>query len=382
MCAIACDATATSGDIGRKMPTRSPGSTPSETRCSASRVTSRESSANVSFASRCRPRRARPRRCRPAGDSAQRCTQLCAMFSVAPTNQVVHAGPRESSSTCVQGCENSSPMSSIASGQNQAGSSCERRTSCAEVRDAGPAHEAGRIRMLDRRPVGRQTTSLTAAIQSRPPVPNRTRPRWTHVSSCHRLARTTDGSAASDWPLAFANLAGANFQLGRGVSMQRFVTDENKKWFTLAAVSVGLFMIMLDNTVVNVALPSIRSSLAHGDRGARMGGRRLRAHLRRVHADRRQAGRLRRPAPDLHDRPRGLHRCESSPAGSPERQLPHRRARRARPRRRADEPGDALDHHGHVRAARARQGDRHLGRRLGARARDRPARRRPARPST
>ena len=43
--------------------------------------------------------------------------------------------------------------------------------------------------------------------------------------------------------------------------MQRFVTEENKKWWTLAAVSVGLFMIMLDNTVVNVALPSIRQSL-------------------------------------------------------------------------------------------------------------------------
>ncbi|MFL5955524.1 MAG: MFS transporter [Gaiellaceae bacterium] len=43
--------------------------------------------------------------------------------------------------------------------------------------------------------------------------------------------------------------------------MQRFVTQENKKWWTLAAVSVGLFMIMLDNTVVNVALPSIRNSL-------------------------------------------------------------------------------------------------------------------------
>src|SRR6201993_954019 len=43
--------------------------------------------------------------------------------------------------------------------------------------------------------------------------------------------------------------------------MQRFVTAENKKWWTLAAVSVGLFMIMLDNTVVNVALPSIRRDL-------------------------------------------------------------------------------------------------------------------------
>jgi EmrB/QacA subfamily drug resistance transporter len=43
--------------------------------------------------------------------------------------------------------------------------------------------------------------------------------------------------------------------------LERLVTQENKKWWTLAAVSVGLFMIMLDNTVVNVALPSIRTSL-------------------------------------------------------------------------------------------------------------------------
>ena len=36
---------------------------------------------------------------------------------------------------------------------------------------------------------------------------------------------------------------------------------ENRRWWTLAAVSLGLFMIMLDNTVVNVALPSIQQSL-------------------------------------------------------------------------------------------------------------------------
>ena len=42
---------------------------------------------------------------------------------------------------------------------------------------------------------------------------------------------------------------------------QRLVTDENKKWWTLAAVAFGLFMIMLDNTVVNVALPSIQEDL-------------------------------------------------------------------------------------------------------------------------
>ena len=33
---------------------------------------------------------------------------------------------------------------------------------------------------------------------------------------------------------------------------------ETRKWWTLAAVAFGLFMIMLDNTVVNVALPAIQ----------------------------------------------------------------------------------------------------------------------------
>src|SRR5215471_17461016 len=39
---------------------------------------------------------------------------------------------------------------------------------------------------------------------------------------------------------------------------------ETRKWFTLAAVAFGLFMIMLDNTVVNVALPSIQRDLGTG----------------------------------------------------------------------------------------------------------------------
>src|SRR5579864_7782276 len=41
----------------------------------------------------------------------------------------------------------------------------------------------------------------------------------------------------------------------------RIFAEENKKWWTLAAVAFGLFMIMLDNTIVNVALPSIEHSL-------------------------------------------------------------------------------------------------------------------------
>jgi EmrB/QacA subfamily drug resistance transporter len=41
----------------------------------------------------------------------------------------------------------------------------------------------------------------------------------------------------------------------------RIFAEETRKWFTLAAVSFGLFMIMLDNTVVNVALPAIQEDL-------------------------------------------------------------------------------------------------------------------------
>ena len=42
------------------------------------------------------------------------------------------------------------------------------------------------------------------------------------------------------------------------------VDETNRKWWTLGAVSFALFMIMLDNTIVNVALPSIGRGLHMG----------------------------------------------------------------------------------------------------------------------
>jgi EmrB/QacA subfamily drug resistance transporter len=39
------------------------------------------------------------------------------------------------------------------------------------------------------------------------------------------------------------------------------ITDENRRWWTLGAMCFALFMIMLDNTVVNVALPAIQKDL-------------------------------------------------------------------------------------------------------------------------
>jgi EmrB/QacA subfamily drug resistance transporter len=39
------------------------------------------------------------------------------------------------------------------------------------------------------------------------------------------------------------------------------ITEESRRWWTLGAMCFALFMIMLDNTVVNVALPSIQRGL-------------------------------------------------------------------------------------------------------------------------
>jgi EmrB/QacA subfamily drug resistance transporter len=41
----------------------------------------------------------------------------------------------------------------------------------------------------------------------------------------------------------------------------RIFAEENRRWWTLGALCFALFMIMLDNTVVNVALPAIKADL-------------------------------------------------------------------------------------------------------------------------
>jgi EmrB/QacA subfamily drug resistance transporter len=43
--------------------------------------------------------------------------------------------------------------------------------------------------------------------------------------------------------------------------IQSAITDDNRRWWTLGAMCFALFMVMLDNTVVNVALPSIQKDL-------------------------------------------------------------------------------------------------------------------------
>ena len=157
----------------------------------------------------------------------------------------------------------------------------------------------------------------------------------------------------------------------------RILAEENRKWWTLAAVSFALFMIMLDNTVVNVALPGDPARPRDRRLRARVGRHRLRAQLRRPDAHRRQARRHARTPPHLPLRPRRLHGLLAALRARRERRAADRRPRAPGRRRGLHDARHPLDHHRHVPAQGARRRARHLGGRLGDGARDRPARRRP-----
>ena len=73
-------------------------------------------------------------------------------------------------------------------------------------------------------------------------------------------------------------------------------------WATLAVLALAQFMVILDVTIVNVALPDIQCDLRLLHRRPAMGDQRLHAALRRLPAARRQSGRPARPPPDLRHR--------------------------------------------------------------------------------
>ena len=149
-----------------------------------------------------------------------------------------------------------------------------------------------------------------------------------------------------------------------------------RRWKTLAVLSLSLVIIGLDNTILNVALPSLQTHfnaststlqwivdsyllvfagllLTMGTLGDRFGRKRAL-----------QAGLL-------------LFGGASLAVLLGHRQPADRAARRDGHRRRDDHAGDAVDHLQRLPARGARQGDRHLGGHGGRRHRSRPAVRRP-----
>src|SRR3954454_2468162 len=102
------------------------------------------------------------------------------------------------------------------------------------------------------------------------------------------------------------------------------VNDSRARWLALAVLAVAQFMVVLDVTIVNVALPAIQTDLGFSADGLQwvvngytlafgglllLGGRaRDPLGLRRPAAARRPRQRPPRPPPPVHDRPRALRR--------------------------------------------------------------------------
>ena len=154
--------------------------------------------------------------------------------------------------------------------------------------------------------------------------------------------------------------------------------DSRKRWLALFVLCAGTLMIVLDTTIVNVALPSIRADLGFSETSLAWV---VNAYLLTFGGFLLLGGRLgdlyghRRPVPDR-DRPvhRRLDRLRARRLAG----VPDRRARRAGPRRR-DRLGRlaVADDEPVHRAGRAREGDGRLRlRRRGRRQHRRAARRR------
>ena len=149
-----------------------------------------------------------------------------------------------------------------------------------------------------------------------------------------------------------------------------------RRWKTLAVLSLSLVIIGLDNTILNVALPSLREHFDASNSTlqwivdsyllAFAGLLLTYGHARRpVRAQARSAGRTR----DLrYSQPGGARRRQRQPAD--------RDPRRHGRRRCTHHAGNALDHHQRVPARGARKGHRDLGRHGGDRHRSWPAVRR------
>ena len=155
--------------------------------------------------------------------------------------------------------------------------------------------------------------------------------------------------------------------------------DATNPWVVLVLICLAQFMVILDATIVNVALPSIQKRPASVGGEPAVDRERLHARVRRLPAARRPRRRPARAQAPVPDRPRDLHR--SVAARRPRRQRGHadRRPRAAGPRRRADLAGRAVDHRHDVRRGRrAREGARRLGRDRDRRLRRRPGPRRRA----
>ena len=121
--------------------------------------------------------------------------------------------------------------------------------------------------------------------------------------------------------------------------------NARRRTLTLVLCCLAQFMVILDVSIVNVALPSIARRARLHARDARLGRQRLHARVRRLPAARRPRRRPARPARGVRGRARAVRARLARRRPRAERGGARRRARRAGARRRDRRAGDALDPH-------------------------------------
>ena len=169
-------------------------------------------------------------------------------------------------------------------------------------------------------------------------------------------------------------------QAGKDARMTEQQVLERRRWFGLMLLCMAQFVVVLDASIVNVALPSIGQRARLLPEQPRLGRERLRPDLRRVPAARRAAWPTCSAAGACSWRGLVLFALASLAGGFAQIRGPaDRGARRAGTRRGDPLPGRAVDRDDDVpRRRRAQQGARGLGRGRRQRRRGRRAARRRA----
>ena len=240
-----------------------------------------------------------------------------------------------------------------------------------------------RIAVVLPHPEGPTRTQISPAGTSRLSFVDRGRGRrpdrpWSPRGTRPRGASPASGLAAARLHVAAILPAGEATRIRSSLEWREARPRARHPWWVLVGPCTGLFVLMLDSTVVTLALPAIRRRPARLARRPAVDPERLPADPRRGRRHGGPARRHRRPPPRVRVRHGDVRRRVGRRRRRGHGGGPDRRPRDPGHRRRGAALAVARAHRARLSRRLAAAGAGDLGRGLGARARDRPARRRRA----